>query len=96
MSEFSLSQNKIIDDMKSFILCYHIDLRTVLKGSFIEIYITKHIKVFILIYYAGQEERCSLILMYLYLIWQVNLDIGIMYPNFTSLFDSKIPYLIFW
>jgi len=34
MSEFSLSQNKIIDDMKSFILCWHIDLRTCFDGQF--------------------------------------------------------------
>lgn len=34
MSEFSLSQNKIIDDMKCFILCLHIDLRTHFEGQF--------------------------------------------------------------
>lgn len=30
-----------------------------------EVHITQHIKILTLIYYSGQEERCSFILLYL-------------------------------
>lgn len=57
MSKFALSQSKIIDDMKSFILCWHIHLRTRSEGQFYRnLYYKEHKEVDVILLFRTRRK----------------------------------------